>query len=161
MSGHVKELEALREQVKAMKDMLIANGMVPPKPHGGRKSGKEAAMKPSAPVVVASSNEPALGKNGWKTLPTKKSDPSQNGQPLDTLSPDGWSVPIRAGIQELRASPNGVCLVTGKSARTVAQEFAGEGAFAVLSPINIDSRGSEMNVLVTDKEGKERGANAS
>ena len=156
MSGHVKELEALREQVKAMKDMLIANGMVPPKPHSGRKSGREAASKPSALVVVASSNEPALGKNGWKTLPTKKSDPSQNGQPLDTLSPDGWSVPIRAGIQEPRASPNGVCLVTGKSARTVAQEFAGEGAFAVLSPINIDSRGSEMNVLVTDKEGKER-----
>ena len=72
----------------------------------------------------------------------------------DKLLPNGWSVPVKQSILEMKSSEPGICLVSTADAKNIAKELKGDHALAVLSPSNITGVGEEVNVLVEDPSGR-------
>ena len=82
----------------------------PPKNSGPWNSGRPAA--PRQPEGVAD----------WKAVKRAKQD-KLNSQTIDRemLDPNGWSVPVRAGLEFMKSSDQGVCLVTTAEAKTAVK----------------------------------------
>ena len=58
---------------------------------------------------------------------------------------------MRFKISEFRLGSSGVCLATSAETKQLRKELKADQPTAVLSPINIDGKGTEMYVSTTDK----------
>ena len=74
----------------------------------------------------------------------------------DVLEPEGWSVPVRAGVSALGAEEDGVALASGAETRKAIAELKGNRALAVLCSVNVDQQGTEVHVLVKDAQGRQQ-----
>ena len=96
---------------------------------------------------------PATATRGGGWMPVKASK-GPSADVKDTLLPNGWSVPIRAGISDLTVSGAGVCLVSSAEARKAILELKSEKALAILAPANINNVGEELHVMVEGAGGR-------
>ena len=88
---------------------------------------------------------------GWTPVkPTKVTATDSK----DKLLPNGWSVPIKSAIAEMRSTEPGICLASTAEARKLVNELKGEHPLAILAPANITCIGEEVHVLVEDPTGR-------
>ena len=70
------------------------------------------------------------------------------------LDSEGWSVPVRAKVSDLRMGAPGICLASTAETMQIRKEMKADFPNAVLAPTNIDGEGCEISVFTTDKFGR-------
>ena len=100
-------------------------------------------------------NSQLVEEERWKTVKRAKSTVGTEQDRKDKLEADGWSVPVKANVSEMSSNSPGVCLASCSEARRALEELRGAVApMAVLAPANIEGKGVETSVFVTDKNGR-------
>ena len=128
--------------------------LLPPVQATGAPSKGSISKQPQATnVAIILQESPAAD---WKTVKSraKPSTTDMTEQSKETLESEGWSVPVRSSISELRLGASGVCLATCAETKQVRKELKADQPTAVLSPINVDGEGTEISVFTTDKHGR-------
>ncbi len=125
--------------------------------------------QPTSPPSAAGPGKPASGtktgrwrnherEDGWVTIKTKKAKTEKADGPRsgDTLLQEGISVPVKASFAEMSTNDSGICLCSAAEAKRALDMMWSDKPAAVLSPVNIEGRGIEKDILVRDKEGRVR-----
>ena len=93
-------------------------------------------------------------EEGWKRVRQAKRANVDQPPPRDTLQQDGWSVRVENTLAGFRHAKEGIFLATVKEAKELMLEMHSSGSLAVLAPININEKGTEISVLVQDRNGR-------
>ena len=88
-----------------------------------------------------------------KFVKSKKPVSSHAPVSTESLASEGWSVPIRANVTELRTGTPGVCLVTAAETKQILKEMKADMPTAVLSLVDIDEEDEEILVFTIYKNG--------
>ena len=108
-------------------------------------SAKKKGSSPPSPAVVPAE----AGGGHWATQKSKK-QAKEKAEASEALVPDGWNVPPLATEEEVKASATGVFLCS----TSVATRLQKEVKSTVLCPMQVEELGSEVHVLVSDKQGR-------
>ena len=121
----------------------VSTGIIPASPTS--KVEETSQLRPSTNVLPATE---------WKEVKAKKSPSKFITESPEMLDSEGWSVPVRAKISDLRMGAPGICLASVAETKQLRKEMKAGFPNAVLCPINIDGEGYEMSVFTTDKHGR-------
>ena len=94
-------------------------------------------------------------EEGWKRVRHSKPvrvDADQR-PPRDKLQQDGRSVRVEHTLAGFHRAKEGVFLASMKEAKVLMEEMHSNGSLAVLAPINVNEKGTEISVLVQDRNG--------
>ena len=122
------------------------------------KSTASTSVSATAQAALAQCHKSVpfpVQEDGWQQQKPKKAKKAFPTELIsEKLDPDGWSVPVRSSISELRMGTPGVCLASVDEAKRVMQELKADQPTAVLVPTNFNGAGVETSVFTTDKNGR-------
>ena len=123
----------------------LASSCSAPSPAGATTSRSKEADR----------SDPTQGQQaipGWVQVKQKKTSPTTVA--TDTLDPLGWSVPVIEGVDQLRSGSPGVCLASAAEARRAVSELQSESPMAIVSTVNVEEKGTLIQVLVKSGQGR-------
>ena len=119
----------------------------PPRAASGKPGGQDKTLQPGS----GSSQE----QDGWTTVKRRKPEKPPEAQ-SESLVADGWYVPVRASIDDLKLDSPGVFLGSSAAVRRALREFAGQAdvALAILGPADVEEKGRLLQIQVVSADGK-------
>ena len=145
-------------------DKLKEHGMTAAKPRGRSSSLKNTnkdhkaeddAFHKAAAMRLAGIPQLSSEKESWTTKTYKKKATTiptvSNG---DTMEQQGWSAPILETIVGATDTTTGVCAVNMQAAVMAVNELSSTLPLAILSPKNVDEKGTAIWYVAKDKDGR-------
>ena len=115
---------------------------------------ESASLSPTPSGKGVQRQKQENAEEGWKRVRQAKRANVDQPPPRDTLQQDGWSVRVENTLAGFRHAKEGIFLATVKEAKELMLEMHSSGSLAVLAPININEKGTEISVLVQDWNGR-------
>ena len=92
-------------------------------------------------------------EEGWKRVRHSKRTKVDQPPPRDTLQQDGWSVRVEHTVAGFHRAKERIFLASVEEAKDLMTEMHSNGSLAVLAPINLNEKGTEISLLVQDRNG--------
>ena len=115
----------------------------------------DAAQTLSTPGKGVQRRSQNVTEEDWKRVRHSKPVRVDADQPLprDKLQQDAWSVRVEHTLAGFHRAKEGVFLASVKEAKVLMAEMHSNGSLAVLAPINVNEKGTEISVLVQNRNG--------
>ena len=112
-----------------------------------------AALAPTPPGKGVQRQKEEVVEEGWKRVRHSKRTKVDQPPPRDTLQQDGWSVRVEHSLAGFHRAKEGIFMASVKEAKELMAEMHSNGSLAVLVPINVNEKGTEISVLVQEWNG--------